>query len=171
MCHKIWLILRLACWNINNFLCNAHHDHPYSHHVSWHLLSAKLSLTHASGSVTWFMSIEPSELKKGWPSISSRLKVKSILPMLKSCWRKLVTWFVLNYYLNPFFNDEFVGIILVTAMLVTDVGDQMCCWQVWDVGDRFRMLVTDLIHWENHQHNEKSRQHNDFANIWNQSPT
>ena len=60
----------------------------------------------------------------------------------------------------------------VTSMLVTDVGDQMCWWQVWDVGDRFRMLVTDLIHWENHQHNAKSRQHNDSAtNIWNQSPS
>ena len=37
-------------------------------------------------------------------------------------------------------------------MLVTDVEDQMCSWQVWDVDDRFRMLVTDLIHWENHHH-------------------
>ena len=61
---------------------------------------------------------------------------------------------------------------MVTSMLVTDVGDQMCWWQVWDVGDGFRMLVTELIHWENHQHNEKSRQHNDSAtNIWNQSPS
>ena len=34
----------------------------------------------------------------------------------------------------------------VTLMLVTDVGDQMCWWQVWDVGARFRMLMTDLIH-------------------------
>ena len=25
-------------------------------------------------------------------------------------------------------------------MLVTDVGDQMCWWQVWDVGDRFNSL-------------------------------
>ena len=34
------------------------------------------------------------------------------------------------------------------------------------------MLVTDLIHWENHQHNEKSHQHNNSAtNIRNQSPT
>ena len=33
--------------------------------------------------------------------------------------------------------------IQVTSMLVTDVGDQMCWWQVWDIGDRFRMLVTD----------------------------
>ena len=31
--------------------------------------------------------------------------------------------------------------IQVTSMLVTDVGDQMCWWQVWDIGDRFRMLV------------------------------
>ena len=32
-----------------------------------------------------------------------------------------------------------------------DVGDQMCLWQVWDVGDRFRMLVIDLIHWSHQQ--------------------
>ena len=49
----------------------------------------------------------------------------------------------------------------VTRMLVTDVGGRMCWWQVWDLGDRFRMLVTDLIHWKNHQHNGKSHQHND----------
>jgi len=60
----------------------------------------------------------------------------------------------------------------VRSMLVADVGDQMRWWQVWDVGDRFRMLVTDLIHWENHKHNEKRRQHNDSAtNIWNKSPS
>ena len=46
-------------------------------------------------------------------------------------------------------------------MLVTDVGDQTYWWQVSDVGDRFRILVTDLIHWENHQHYEESHQHND----------
>ena len=38
----------------------------------------------------------------------------------------------------------------VTLMLVTDVEDQMCWWQVWDVVARFRMLMTDLIHWQNH---------------------
>ena len=49
----------------------------------------------------------------------------------------------------------------VTSMLLTDVGE-MCWWQVWDVVDRFNI----------HQHNEKSRQHNDSAtNIWNQSPS
>ena len=31
------------------------------------------------------------------------------------------------------------------------------------VGDKFDMLVTDLKHSENHQHNEKSRQLNDSA--------
>ena len=42
------------------------------------------------------------------------------------------------------------------------VRDQMC-------GDKSEMLMTDLIHWENQQDNEKSRQHNDSAtNIWNQ---
>ena len=39
------------------------------------------------------------------------------------------------------------------------------------VGDKFEMLVTDLIHWENHQHNEKSRQHNDSATNITMSPT
>ena len=42
-------------------------------------------------------------------------------------------------------------------MLLTDVGDQMSWWQVSDVGDRFRMLVTDLIHWKNHQHNSHEK--------------
>jgi hypothetical protein len=41
-----------------------------------------------------------------------------------------------------------------------------------DVGDNFEMLVTDLIQKENHQHNEKSRQHNDSdSNIFNRSPS
>ena len=59
-----------------------------------------------------------------------------------------------------------------TLILVTDVGDQLCRWLAWDFGDRFSMLVTDIKHWENHQYNEKSRQHNDSAtNNWNQSPS
>ena len=30
-------------------------------------------------------------------------------------------------------------------------------------GDKFEMLVTDLIYWENNQQNEKSRQRDDSA--------
>ena len=67
-----------------------------------------------------------------------------------------VSIFVINFCINSLS-------FLVTSMLVTDVGDQIWWWHVLDVGDRFRMLVTDLIHWENQQHNEKSRQHNDSA--------
>ena len=37
---------------------------------------------------------------------------------------------------------------MIPSMLVTNVWDQMCSWQVWDVGDKFEMLVTDLIHLE-----------------------
>ena len=33
-------------------------------------------------------------------------------------------------------------------MLLSDVGDQMCWWQARDVGDRFKMFVTDFIHWK-----------------------
>ena len=47
--------------------------------------------------------------------------------------------------------------LLVTSMLVTDVEDQMCWCQVWDVGDRFKMLMINweyLINWENHQQDE-----------------
>jgi len=50
-----------------------------------------------------------------------------------------------------------------------------CWWRILEtkcVGDKFEMSLTDLMHWENHQHNEKSRQHNDSAtNISNQSPS
>ena len=49
----------------------------------------------------------------------------------------------------------FLRKIWVTLMLVTDVAGQMC------VDDKFEMLVTDLIHWKNHQHNEKSCEHID----------
>ena len=71
-----------------------------------------------------------------------------------------------------YLNTIFEVIWTVTSMMVTDVGDQRCWWQVWDVCDRFSVLVTDLIHSENRQHNEKSRQQYDSAtNISNQSPT
>ena len=45
----------------------------------------------------------------------------------------------------PDFNLIMKGIIWITSMLVTDVGDHMCWWQVWDVSARLRMLMTDLI--------------------------
>ena len=71
--------------------------------------------------------------------------------------------------LKKIFITRFLSVIVVqsirevTSMLVTDAGNQMCWWQVLDVGDRFRML-------ENHQHNQISRQHNDSAtNISNRS--
>ena len=31
-------------------------------------------------------------------------------------------------------------VISVTSILMTDFGDQMCWWQVWDIGDRFNTL-------------------------------
>ena len=40
--------------------------------------------------------------------------------------------------------SEFVG--WVTSLLVTDVGDEMCWWQVWDVDDWFDMLVINSLH-------------------------
>ena len=33
---------------------------------------------------------------------------------------------------------------MVTSMLVTDVGDQMCWWQDFDVGDKLRHQHRDL---------------------------
>ena len=51
-------------------------------------------------------------------------------------------------------NEQNIKVERPLSMLVTDAGDRMCWWQVWDDGDRFRMLVTDLIHWKNHQHND-----------------
>ena len=84
-----------------------------------------------------------------------------------------------EYYFEIEFDDSFAGVSnwslgwfsewrffvrwSVTSMLVTDVGDQICWWQVSDVGDRSWMLMTDLIHEENHQHK--------VANIMILSPT
>lgn len=36
-------------------------------------------------------------------------------------------------------------------MSETDVGDGMCWWQVWDMGDWFGMLMIDLCH-QQHRH-------------------
>ena len=44
------------------------------------------------------------------------------------------------------------------SMLVTDVGDEICWWQLWDVGKWFPMLLTDLIH-------SKIRHHHKVTNI------
>ena len=57
------------------------------------------------------------------------------------------------------YNGAFQTAMLATSMLVTDVGDEMCWWQLWDVGDRFNTL--------------KSRQQNYFVThiIIIQSPT
>ena len=54
---------------------------------------------------------------------------------------------------------------IINLKLVTDVGDRMCWWQVWDVGDRLNTLRKSPT-WR------KCRKHNDSATkIWNQSPT
>ena len=31
-----------------------------------------------------------------------------------------------------------------TSMLVTDVGDEMCWWQIWDVGDQFNDHIENI---------------------------
>ena len=50
-----------------------------------------------------------------------------------------------------------------------------CWWRIMEtecVGDKFEMLVTDLIYRKNHHYSEKSGQHNDSANnISNRSPS
>ena len=48
-------------------------------------------------------------------------------------------------------------------MLMTDVGDKICWWQLWDIGDRFNTLKTPA-YWESRQHNES------VTNILNLSP-
>ena len=40
---------------------------------------------------------------------------------------------------------------LAKSMLVEDIRDGLC-WQLWDVGDRFEILVTDSSHQKSHQH-------------------
>ena len=61
-----------------------------------------------------------------------------------------------------------------TGIFTNTFGQKMVTWMLETkcVGDKLEMLVTDLKHCENHQHNEKSRQHNDSAtNISNLSPS
>ena len=50
-------------------------------------------------------------------------------------------------------------------MLVTGAGDSLSWWQVWDVGGRFEMLVTESLHWKSHQYKDSA------TNILNMSPT
>ena len=45
-----------------------------------------------------------------------------------------------NLNANFLFWYQSVMVVSVTLILVTAVGDQMCWWQVWDVGDRFNTL-------------------------------
>ena len=88
-------------------------------------------------------------------------KNRCLAPMLKvgGCWWPKMTKAVTNIVsLSPTFVTNivvpYVTNWLVASMLVTDVGDQMCWWQVWDVGDQSR-----------HQHQEFG------INVKNQSPT
>ena len=69
-------------------------------------------------------------------------------------------------------HEIFGGWMMLNILYVKYKRLNWCWWQVWDVGDWFRMLVTYLLPWKNHRHNEKSRQHNDSAtNISNRSPS
>ena len=61
--------------------------------------------------------------------------VKSTLSELKmyepnKCWQRT-------------FQNRTSRFLAVYIDLVTDNGDKLCWWQLWDVGDSFKMLVTD----------------------------
>ena len=64
----------------------------------------------------------------------------------------------INIYLGLFFTMTdtlaLARLVTATSMLVTDVGDRLCWWQkVWNVDDRFQMLVTDSLHSKSHHKN------------------
>ena len=53
------------------------------------------------------------------------------------------------------------GIKFSKNLIINDNG--RCWWRMLETKcaiDKFEMLVTDLMHWKNHQHNDQSRQHN-----------
>ena len=63
------------------------------------------------------------------PLLSSHPPMRITNSSLK--WKDLTVTRKLNLIIKVAFQ--------VTSMLLTDVGDQMYLWQVWDIGDRFRM--------------------------------
>ena len=142
----------------------------------WHYwVSNKSLLTrhwYILDSFDWFFIVSEFELKfavdcihhnNGYPDVCYRQKgVWSFVLVLALAQCHSVTFgHFQNWYNTVFFQK--------THRAIGDVGDTYIYHQqkrlhfvwdvVWDVGDRFRMLVTDWKHWKNHQHNEKSRQH------------
>ena len=58
--------------------------------------------------------------------------------------------------------EEWVFELILHVTCHMNFGLHRCWWRMLEtkcVGDKFEMLVTDLIHWKKHQHNEKSHQH------------
>ena len=70
---------------------------------------------------------------------------------MKWIWQMNFTFISITIKSDNFTGDKWLNFlednkVWVTSMLVTDIGDQMCWWQVWDIGDRFRMLMINLIY-------------------------
>ena len=70
-------------------------------------------------------------------------------------------WFL---HVRVQYEDIWYGCLLI-MMLITDIGDKRCWWQVWDIAEQFNTL-------KNHQHNENSRRYNDsVTNILDRLPS
>ena len=64
----------------------------------------------------------------------------------------LELWNFLCQYVPQRKMNLHLGWSVIPWILVTDLGDEMCWGQVWDVDDRFKMMVTNLLHRKCHQH-------------------
>ena len=90
-------------------------------------------------------------------------KVQSLNQRKGWNWRKIIQ-FARGMTFQSFYNN--LGLFMDTnnnthqidrvgSMLVTDVGDSLYWWQVWDSSKQFEMVV-DFIHLKRHQHNDSA---------------
>ena len=106
----------------------------------------------------------------------ARNKIHSWFGLLQSFWK---AWKV---FLNHFESLQhssiqfrtflrFIGheSFMLTSVLVTDVGDEMCWWRLYDVGDGFSNF--DYQHSLSFYINNGDQQSKDIANLEIQSPT
>ena len=128
------------------------------------------------------LKVAGPESKKKYQNVMNEMLKKNLVPPevpkgmdITSTWSMSVTdrcWWRTSwiYHRHKVNNITLSPTSLLPQAAYIDVGDG--CWRPNVLVTTLEMLVTDLINWENHQHNETGRQHNDsVTNISNQSPT
>jgi len=110
-------------------------------------VSTNIPVLWVKSNLIWFNKCTPISLRNefekrmnGYLKVNSILKVNSTYVNYTDSSESGLTVFMVMKDRDNFHS--------ITSMLVSDIGDQICWWQVWDVGDRFRILMTNFIHWK-----------------------